>query len=129
MTKQKGSSDCGLFCIAVATSLCRKENPSQLYYIQDYMRKHFYNCCINGHMAPFPSLNVISSGIKLQEEFDVHCICRQPRVPGTRMIMCHLCERLYHLECMSVPPVEGYICRFCVPVTSSAAESDSDSAI
>ena len=38
---QHGSSDCGLFAIAFATSLVKGENPVSVQYTQHSMRQHF----------------------------------------------------------------------------------------
>lgn len=53
-TLQKGSSECGLFAIASATSLCLGMDPEKQNYSQDHMRDHLANCFINGAMTPFP---------------------------------------------------------------------------
>ena len=39
--KQKGSTDCGLFAIAVITSLAHKEDPNTIKY---KMRQHLMDC-------------------------------------------------------------------------------------
>ena len=41
---QKGASDCGLFSLAFATSLCVGANPAQENYIQNELRSHLYKC-------------------------------------------------------------------------------------
>ena len=38
--QQLGSSDCGLFAIAFATSILKGEDPSSVRYIQSRMRQH-----------------------------------------------------------------------------------------
>ena len=54
--KQIGSIDCGLFTVAVMTSLPHKEDPSTATYNQQKMRQHlqeyFFQCSM-----PFPKLN------------------------------------------------------------------------
>ena len=52
--QQSGGSDCGLFAIAIAASLCAGEDPTKLRYQQDRMRQHFRNCLENGEITPFP---------------------------------------------------------------------------
>ena len=37
----RGSNDCGLFCLAILISLCQGFEPSQLYFKQKEMRKHY----------------------------------------------------------------------------------------
>ena len=38
--KQKGSSDCGLFALAFITSICNRQDPTELAYNQSSMRSH-----------------------------------------------------------------------------------------
>ena len=52
MQVQKGSTDCGVFAIAVATSLLYGINPS---YKQDKMRDHLLCCLDSGSLSVFPS--------------------------------------------------------------------------
>ena len=52
MQVQKGSTDCGVFAIAVATSLLYGINPS---YKQDKMRDHLLYCLDSGSLSIFPS--------------------------------------------------------------------------
>ena len=42
--KQKGSKDCGVFAIAIATSLSFGLCPTNLLFRQDLMRSHLVNC-------------------------------------------------------------------------------------
>ena len=53
MQVQKGSTDCGIFAIAVATSLLFGTDPS---YKQDKMRDHLLHCLHSGSLSVFPSL-------------------------------------------------------------------------
>ena len=52
MQVQKGSADCGLFAIAIATSLLYDINLS---YNQDKMRDHLLYCLEHGSLSVFPS--------------------------------------------------------------------------
>ena len=52
--KQKGSKDCGLYAIAIATSLCFGSRPTKQVFRQDLMRSHLVNCFNKGSMTPFP---------------------------------------------------------------------------
>ena len=47
LQKQKGSTDCGPFAIAVMTSLAHKEDPSTAKYDQNKMRQHLMDCFSN----------------------------------------------------------------------------------
>ena len=52
MQEQEGSTDCGVFAIAVATSLLYGVSPS---YNQDKMRDHLLCCLGSGSLSVFPS--------------------------------------------------------------------------
>ena len=52
--KQIGTTDCGLFAIANATTIAFKGDPSQTSYDQSLMRDHLLNCFITKTMKPFP---------------------------------------------------------------------------
>ena len=54
MQCQKGNKDCGLFAIAVMTSLGFDEDPSTVIYDQDSLRRHFVNCITKGELSLFP---------------------------------------------------------------------------
>ena len=51
--KQKGTKDCGLFTIAIMTSLAY-ENPSDVTYKQNSLRSHLIECFKNKSMLLFP---------------------------------------------------------------------------
>ena len=51
---QKGGSNCVFFSIVFATSLCTGFDPSDLYYNQDLLREHLFNCVENKYLSPFP---------------------------------------------------------------------------
>ena len=44
MQKQKGTSDCGVFTIKIATSLAFGINPTASVFEQDCMRGHLSKC-------------------------------------------------------------------------------------
>ena len=52
--KQLGGKDCGLFAIAAITAIAHGEDPSQLTFIQNEMRKHLFTCLKNNCMTTFP---------------------------------------------------------------------------
>ena len=56
LQKQKGSADCGLFAIAVMTSLAHKEDPSTVKYDQNKMRQHLVDSFSSKFLMPFPKL-------------------------------------------------------------------------
>ena len=52
--KQSGSSDCGLFSLAYAASICNRKDPSQKND-QTNIRSHYNSSIINGELLEFPS--------------------------------------------------------------------------
>ena len=50
---QAGGSDCGLFAIAFATSLCYGQSAGNFHFDQSAMRKHLINCFEGGHFEMF----------------------------------------------------------------------------
>ena len=53
--KQRGSTDCGLFAVALATELCLGSDVTKLSFDQSKMRKHLYKCLRKRVMEPFPT--------------------------------------------------------------------------
>ncbi len=58
---QNGASDCGLFAIAFAVSLCRGKDPHVCSYDQSQMRHHLYQCLEKGVMMEFPAMKSLSA--------------------------------------------------------------------
>lgn len=54
--KQLGGQDCGLFAIAIATSLATGSNPAELVYDQAATRAHLIKCFENLCLSPFPCI-------------------------------------------------------------------------
>ena len=99
--KQRGGTDCGLFAIAAATSICYGRDPSTLHFDHHAMRRHLYNCLVKGHIDPFPSRQVDRS-----EEGNVLipvsliCVCKMPRTQTDegRLLQCPACHKVFHPE-------------------------------
>ena len=54
MSKQVGSSDCGLYAVAVATALAFGIDPTASIFNQDDMSSHLKECFEKQKMDPFP---------------------------------------------------------------------------
>ena len=54
MQCQEGTSDCGVFAIAVITSLLFGEDPSMVTYKQEKLREHLIECLTVGKLSLFP---------------------------------------------------------------------------
>ena len=55
--KQQGTKDCGLFAIAMMTSLAHDEDPSDITYDQSKFRSHLIKCFVAQQLTTFPRLN------------------------------------------------------------------------
>ena len=53
MQKQVGGVDCGVFSIAIATSLVHGQNPVSVVYDQPSLRSHLVSCFEKLAMIPF----------------------------------------------------------------------------
>lgn len=117
---QSGRSDCGLFALAFATSLCAGVNPAELCYIQHEFRSHVFKCLENRKITHFPTRQrKMTIKIRGQTSIEVHCTCRQPE--HGRMISCNSCLAWFHKDCVK-PPKAAWIkknsiwqCTLCSP--------------
>ena len=99
---QSNCSDCGVFSLAFATSLCQGEDPSIISYIAYQLRDHLYKCLENRKMLSFPRRSrqrTARSGH--QTSFNIYCECRLPQYGS--MITCERCEEWFHKKCVVAP--------------------------
>ena len=69
---QKGSSDCGLYVIAMMTSLANNYNPINMLYNQRELRLNLAECFKKGVLEPFPVLKANDKKIvKRNNMFDL----------------------------------------------------------
>lgn len=54
LQKQEGVNDCGVFAIAIATSLLSKTIPVSNRFTQSKLRSHLISCFINFNLTVFP---------------------------------------------------------------------------
>ena len=102
--RQRGESDCGLFAVAVATSLVCREDPGSMNYNQSVMREHLALCFHCEELAVFPvSSSKCTINDKKEETVDVFCHFRMPFMDGVFMIECSVCFDWFHRACNKVP--------------------------
>ena len=96
--QQTNNSDCGVYTIAYATSLCFSEDISCIQFCVSKMRSHLVSCLEKGQMSPFLSIrrNVSTCSVVAQETIQISCSCRMPRVG--RMIQCCCYKEWYHTK-------------------------------
>lgn len=117
---QKGGSDCGLFAIAFATSVCLGNDPAALLYSQPQMRNHFLSCIDTEEITDFPQRSSTRRARNNQadtELISVFCVCRLPD-DGELMVQCSQCKEWYHKACIGTPDVcfdetEPWFCNQC----------------
>ena len=117
--KQKGTSDCGLFAIAAATSLCYGISPQYCTWEQEKMREHLSECFERGDLVFFPQLPA-ARGHKWYtrvEEVEVFYQCRQPYADNTFMAQCDSCSNWFHRGCERIPEeitkATHFVCKNC----------------
>lgn len=106
MQTQKGSSDCGLFAVAVATALCHHYDPTVCRWIQEDMRQQLASCLVMGEITPFPAAEEKPEqrgGVKKCHSQAVHCVCRKRHKRKERMNQCCQCQGWFHETCLTIP--------------------------
>ena len=102
VTRQSGTSDCGLFAIAYITHLAFGQDPALFTFSQDKMREHLIQCIERGVMHPFPVLKSKRPTEGKVIEVKVFCYCRCPE--SKTMVACDGdCLEWFHIECVASP--------------------------
>jgi len=102
---QRGSADCGLYAIAIMTTLASNENPTEVLYSHQDMRVHLEQCFDKGILEKFPveKRRRVRNQISSEIEVLVYCKCRLPEPEdGSKMIQCDKCLEWYHLQCLNI---------------------------
>lgn len=101
---QKGSTDCGLYAIAMMTSIAFKQDPECIVYDHNGLRLHLKECFDKGIIEPFPisKKRRIKNRIVMEEVCLIYCLCRLPEPEdGSKMIGCDGCMEWFHQKCLS----------------------------
>ena len=104
---QKGSSDCGLYAIAMMTSLANNDDPVNLVYNQQELRIHLQQCFENGAIEKFPISKARRMKKRVSKELTcmIYCKCRLPdQQDGSEMVQCDKCQEWYHAKCLDFKP-------------------------
>ena len=126
--RQVGGSDCGLFTLAFAVSLCMRKDPHTERYAQTEMRQQFARCFEEKEMTSLPNSNgrrrLERHRIIHRKKVDVFCICHLPwdkyngkRGPLVQYIGCREC---YHQNCSNInqdivnQPSAKFTCNICL---------------
>lgn len=113
--QQEGYSDCGLFAIACATSLCFGMPPENQNYAQELMRSHLADCFRNGVMMPFPvvSTSFFNKSNLSSYIMEICVICRKPKSNDNPLIECMMCNQNFHFKCDNSIDTSIFICSKC----------------
>ena len=56
VNRQRGGLDCGVFAVAISTSLAFQQKPAVIKFDQSAMQPHLVACFEKGQFSPFPSV-------------------------------------------------------------------------
>ena len=103
--QQSGTSDCGVFAIAAATSICHNEDLAAIQWDQSQMRGHLITCLERERMKPFPRKENLKKDKKIIKTVThtLHCICRKRHKPRETMKQCAACCVWFHAKCLNIP--------------------------
>jgi len=117
---QKGSTDCGLYAIAMMTSIAFKQDPEGIVYDHNGLRLHLKECFDQGIMQPFPisKKRRLKNRIVMEKVCLVYCLCRLPEPEdGSKMIGCDGCMEWFHQKCLSDSALfeeDTWLCNKCL---------------
>ena len=116
VTKQSGSTDCGLFAIAYITSIAFDLDPAQYVFNQTAMRPHLQKCFEEKKITPFPVLRERRSSLTARTMcIKVYCYCRCIDT-GEKMVICDgQCGEWFHTKCVdrAVCKKQKWFCKTC----------------
>ena len=101
---QKGNTDCGLYAVAMMTSIAYKEDPVNVVYSQADLRIHLKQCFEKGYLETFPVSKKRRLNKRISKEIIcyIYCTCRLPEPEdGSEMIQCDRCHEWYHVKCLN----------------------------
>lgn len=117
--RQRTAVNCGLFALAFAHHLCSGQDPEQVIFREDVMRKHFIQCLQDEQMKPFPSAprKTTLRHRPLTGSLNVYCTCRLPDI-GDQMLQCDNCTYWFHFTCIKdakkLAKEKSWLCPLCV---------------
>lgn len=91
---QTGSTECGLYAIAIMTALAYGEDPALLVFDQNGLRRHLGECFEAGYIQLFPVVKKrrIKERVKKKKILSIYCNCRLPEDDDFAMVQCDTCK-------------------------------------
>ncbi|XP_065335512.1 uncharacterized protein LOC135944451 [Cloeon dipterum] len=103
---QKGSNNCAMYAMAIATEFCATGAVDiQKCFAMPKLRKHTANVIAEGKASIYPK-STQPRNIKNTEKkqvLDLLCICSLPQEYDTCTMQCQGCETWYHPKCINHP--------------------------
>ena len=130
--EQRGNSDCGLFALSFARSLCAGEKPRDhiCMYSIILLHAHLIECLTKRSISSFPTTYMYMYRRRkappplLHTSAKIFCKCRLPE--NGRMIQCDACREWFHSQCVSVPgTIQILILKKNINVTRNNSDSHS----
>ena len=96
---QSGSTECGLYAVAVMTALAFGQDPAVLVFHQNSLRTHLGECFQTGYIQLFPAVKKRRIKDRIKKEKMV-CNCRLPEDDNLPMVQCDDYKEWYHFNCI-----------------------------
>ena len=111
--KQIGCMECGLYAIAISTSIAFGKDPSQHIFNQDDM--HHQKCLSNQVMKPFPVKKRKRVNDPIINTFCIYLcpICAQPD-NGNTIVQCKSCSKHHNLCVPRYDTKNAWYCHVCL---------------
>ena len=99
---QSGSTECGLYAIAIMTALAHGQDPALFILDQNSLRTHMGECFEAGYIQLFPVIKKrrIKERVKKEKILPIYCNCRLPE--DDDMVQCDTCKEWYHFNCIGL---------------------------
>ena len=101
--QQSGSSDCGIFAIALALQNALGHSLVETEFDQAMMKDHLLKCFTSRILTPFPTIEISEPRMikLLSMEISVYCTWMMPDTFDD-MVQCGTCRKWCHIKCIGL---------------------------